>query len=385
MRHQGTAGLVQTAEGPARPAAAAVQPWFRIASFPHRTVGNPGLEMFYAGLEHHGVALKGRLTPTAAWVTERAHEIDAIHIHWPEKLWRGKPRGRMEKVTRALTLAALRGQLAFESALVAAKRAGVKRIWTVHNLEPHDGASWLDRRGYRIAARESDLIICYSTAAVENVRRLYAPASEVVAVPHGNYFGCYPPPRPRASIMRTLGLDAAKPLVCCIGIVRAYKGLEIACEAVRQLGGGVQLAICGVPRSKTDAAAVREAMSRTPGVFVERSLPDQEFADLIAASEAVLLPYRNITGSGSLLAAWTLGTGVVASDLPLFREMLAPEPRAGSLFRGGDAAALAGAIRSYLTLSREERTSAALKLAHHYDWKRTVQPAVQVFRQWKKP
>ena len=45
---------------------------------------------------------------------------------------------------------------------------------------------------------------------------------------------------------------------------------------------------------------------------------------------------------------------------------------------------LADAIRSYLAVPREERTDAALRLARYYDWKRTVQPVVQVFRQWKK-
>jgi glycosyltransferase involved in cell wall biosynthesis len=358
--------------------------WFRIASFPHRTIGNPGLEMFYAGLAHHGVALTGRLTPSAAWVTEHASELDAIHVHWPEKIWRGRPGGRLEKWSRVVTFADWRAQFEFEAALVAAKRAGLRRIWTVHNVEPHDGATRLDRRGYRIAARESDLIICYSTAAAERIRDVYKPPCEVAVVPHGNYFGCYPPPGPRKRFMESVGLDPSRPLVACIGIVRAYKGLDVATEAVRQLGGDVQLAICGVPRSKADAALLRKAMVHVAGVFLERSLPDQGFADLIAASEAVLLPYRNITGSGSLLAAWSSGRGVVASDLPLFREMLAPEPRAGALFPAGDSRGLADAIRSYLAVPREERTDAALRLARYYDWKRTVQPVVQVFRQWKK-
>ena len=358
--------------------------WFRVASFPHRTIGNPGLEMFYAGLEHHGVALTGRLTPTSGWVREHASELDAIHIHWPEKIWRGRPRGRLEKWTRALTLADRRAQAGFEAALVAARQAGVRRIWTVHNLEPHDGANQLDRRGYGIAARESDLIICYSRAAAQSIKALYNPVCEVAVVPHGNYFGCYPSPGPRTAFMERLGLDPSRPLVCCIGIVRAYKGLDVATDAVRQLVGEVQLAICGVPRSKADAAALRQAMADVSGVFVERPLPDQDFVDLIAASEAVLLPYRNITGSGSLLAAWTCGRGVVASDLPLFREMVAPEPRAGALFPAGDSRALARAIRSYLAVPPDERTNAALRLARHYDWKRTVEPVVQVFKQWKK-
>ena len=62
----------------------------------------------------------------------------------------------------------------------------------------------------------------------------------------------------------------------------------------------------------------------------------QVVSDLLHAADAVLLPYRRITGSGVLLQALTAGVGVVASDLPYFREVLAPEPDAGVFIRAGD-------------------------------------------------
>jgi glycosyltransferase involved in cell wall biosynthesis len=182
--------------------------------------------------------------------------------------------------------------------------------------------------------------------------------------------------------MRELGLDPDIPLVCCIGIIRRYKGMDIACDAVRTLRGAVQLAICGSPYSKDDTAVVREQMRDIRGVLVPRALSDQEFADVIGASEAVLLPYRKITGSGSLLAAWTLGRGVIASDLPLFREMLATEPKAGQLFRADDAASLADAIGSYLAMPARTRNEAAVRAANFYSWDSTVEPVVKAFATW---
>ena len=357
-------------------------PWFRIASFPDRTFGNPHLDLFHGALEHHGVKFTGRLVCTASWIAARAGDLDAIHLHWPEKLWRGRNRGRLNRAVRVATLANVRGVLAFRRALRTAGRAGIKRVWTVHNLEPHEGAGWVDRWGYRIAAGESDLILCYSESAAARVRDLYGAGARVLAIAHGNYAGVYPPPRDRAEVMRGLGLDPARPVVCCVGIIRAYKGLDLACDAVRRLNGAVQLAICGVPKAKSEVAELKGMMAGVPGVLVDRALSDQEFSDVIAASEAVLLPYRNITGSGSLLAALTLGRGVVASDLPLFREMLQPEPTAARLFEAGDAASLAAAIESYLRVSPRERSEAALRLAKRYDWERTVEPLVDVFRSW---
>jgi hypothetical protein len=69
--------------------------------------------------------------------------------------------------------------------------------------------------------------------------------------------------------------------------------------------------------------------------------------------------------------------------LPLFNEMLAPQPAAGRLFTAGDATAMAAAIRSYLAVPGAQRADAALRIAEHYDWKRTVEPLVQRLKSWK--
>ena len=373
--------MVLPAPVPMRPPAEDV--WFRVASFPDRTAGNPGLEMFYAGLAAHGVSLKTRLVCEPAWIRRNAGGLDAIHVHWPEKLWRGKTRGRLHHAARVLTLARYRAVMSFERALQEAKRAGLLRVWTVHNIEPHDGADWLDRRGYAIAAKHSDLIICYSEAATREVRERYAPPGEVVGIAHGNYFGVYPPPGDRNAVIQGLGLNPALPLVCCVGIIKRYKGLDVACDAIRRLGGKVQLAICGSPHSSADVADVQGRLAGLPGVLMPRALSDQEFSDVVSASDAVLLPYRKITGSGSLLAAWTLGRGVIASDLPLFREMLRNEPGAGELFQADDGASLADAITRYLSTPAPVRAAAAMRAANFYSWDRTVEPVVKVMSRWK--
>ena len=114
-----------------------------------------------------------------------------------------------------------------------------------------------------------------------------------------------------------------------------------------------------------------------PGVVIDRELTDQEFADLTAASDAVLLPYRAITGSGALLAALGLGRGVVTSDLPYFREILADEPDAGMVVSGWDTAAWANALLQYLERRPAAvRSRAALRLAARYRWDRCVEPLV---------
>ena len=359
--------------------------WFRIASFPDKTAGNPHLQLFYKGLEAHGVELVTRLDCTPRWIRQHAGDLDGIHLHWPEKLWRGKRRGRLHAAIRLITGARYRAVLTVARALNVARRSGLKCLWTVHNIEPHDGSDWLDQLGYRIVARYANLIICYSQAAIPEVKARYRPRCEVVCVAHGNYAGVYPEPAPREGVMRKWGLDPRLPLVCCVGIIRPYKGLDIACQAIRKLDGTVQLAIAGAPFSQGDVDSLQSEMKSLHGALIARALTDQEFADLVAASEAVLLPYRRITGSGSLLAAWTLSRGVIASDLPLFREMLASHPDAGQVFRANDALSMAEAITTYLAKPSFARAAAADAASRAYAWDETVKPIISVLKKWMDP
>jgi glycosyltransferase involved in cell wall biosynthesis len=110
--------------------------------------------------------------------------------------------------------------------------------------------------------------------------------------------------------------------------------------------------------------------------IIPRKLSDQELVDLLEASDCVLFPYREITGSAALLGALTQRRGVVASDLPFFRDTLQFAPDAGVFCSPGDAAALANAIREFFEVPTEIRGAAAATVAAEHDWQRVVVPVV---------
>lgn len=356
----------------------------RIASYPDKNPGNPSIELFYEALSDHGVHLTGRFEVNSDWLKARQSELDAVYFHWPERIWRGRVRGRLDRARSAVTLGRFRRLAALRRFLDTAGRLGMMRVWTVHNLEHHEGARWSDRIGYRILATYSDLLVCYSNSAADAIRERYGKGRRVLPIRRGNYGGVFPPPRPRDVVMAELGLRPEIPLVSCVGLIRKYKGIEVACEAVRRLEGRVQLVVGGHPWSDTDLDRVRRAMEGLQGaVLLPKQLTDQEFGDIVAASEAVILPYREITGSGLLFAAWTLGRGVVASDLPFFREMIPEGSLAGLIVAPGDPAALAEGIMAYLAIPATHRNAAALEESERHSWTRCVEPLAQVLLDWK--
>jgi glycosyltransferase involved in cell wall biosynthesis len=105
----------------------------------------------------------------------------------------------------------------------------------------------------------------------------------------------------------------------------------------------------------------------------------------MSASDAVLLPYRAVTGSAALLSALASGRGVIASDLPFFREVLAGEPDAGVLVPGRDADAWAHRMLDYLAVPAAVRRAAALRLAGRYSWDRCVEPLVEALHPFEQP
>ena len=334
---------------------------------------NPYLDLFYGALEPAGVKVVSLPFYSARILLAARDRVDAVHFHWPEGVWKG---GKVDMVL---------GMARFLALLSAARWAGCRVLWTAHNLTPHEGNVAVSRIGLRALARASDLIICHDASAHGEIRRRFGSGPRVVVMPHGSYAGHFPVPAPRASVLAALGLNPALPVVSCIGALRDYKGIEVACDAAARLGGAVQLLVAGSSHRTHDLAALTRRMDTVPGArLVARFLSEQEIADVTAASDLVLLPYHKITGSGALLMAWTHGRAVVASDLPYFRELVPPSGGAGWLFEAGDPDALSAAIREALAVPDHIRSQAAYAEAAKYEWATCVAPVARVLSEWQQ-
>jgi glycosyltransferase involved in cell wall biosynthesis len=262
-----------------------------------------------------------------------------------------------------------------------ARAAGKRIVWTCHNLEPHEDATWPVRASFGMLAGQTDLVICHDDETSERCRNLYSPSGRFVVMPHGNYEGVYPPGRPREEVLGRVGLPGNAPVLLCIGQVRPYKATDLACDAVAELGDGVSLLIAGSTPIPAYSQRVKKLVAALPNaVFIAREVTDQEFADFVRASDVVLLPYRSVTGSGAALAALTLGRGVVASSMPFFANLLRGHPEAGRVIDSGDPRALAQAIRAFLEVPADERERAARRLAARFAWADVVAPVAESLR-----
>jgi len=62
---------------------------FSILSMPGHGEGNPYIDLFYEALAPYAIELVGKLELDRIWLSENINRFDAIHLHWPEHIWRG--------------------------------------------------------------------------------------------------------------------------------------------------------------------------------------------------------------------------------------------------------------------------------------------------------
>lgn len=333
--------------------------------------GNPYLKLYYNALKEYGLNCTGKLTFNNQSLLSQDVIFDAIHIQWNvEDIWR---------LRGTSTLHQLRGIYGLRSFLRLLKKMNRKIIWTIHDLQPHENANWVDRIGYRLMAHEADLCICHSDAARIDLNKRYGGhLSKTVVMPHGNYDGAYPKPVKKQTTLQKYGLsDQCRTLVCC-GLIRQYKRYDLAIEAVKKLGPDYQLVVAGQVRDQgLFDALVAGARNQSNIKLLPGELNDQEMADLVHAADVILLPYERITSSAALLLAFTFARGVVTSDLPLFREIIQQNPKAGTMFPSGDVDSFAQAIHEFFEKHFEDRGPAARELADRFAWRNVVRPVVE--------
>ncbi len=206
------------------------------------------------------------------------------------------------------------------------RRRGSKIVLTVHDLLPHDtGESY--QQTFRELYRMVDGLICHS----DNIRaRLHAefsvPEEKIAVIPHGPFFYDLPATN-SGQTLRSFDLEPGKLLVLWQGIIFPYKGIDLLLAAWQQVEAAnhdARLVIVGTGAPEF-AEQIREQIGRLNLKHVQlhlRFVSTEELVALYRAAEIVVYPYRAITTSGALATGLALGKTIVASNLPVFRELL---------------------------------------------------------------
>jgi glycosyltransferase involved in cell wall biosynthesis len=311
----------------------------------------PYLRMLHPALKRRGVDLVDLPSVHAA----PGSPVDVVHLHWLEYLVSADSLAR--SAARVLRL---------RWTLARLRRLDKRIVFTVHNLRPHEPRHpRLEALATRSALRSADTVIAHSDFAARRIEDSYGEVRSLEVIPHGHFIGLYPPPsRGRAEIRAELGIPLEAFTYLLFGQLRRYKRVPAAIEAFSSLPDpNLRLIVAGSAWDPQVREAVERAAADDPRiVLMLEHVPDGRVAELHAAADAAVLPYRQVFSSGALLLALSHGLPVVA---PLEGTTeIAGEPALES-FNGHGLAPALDAIRRGDPRARGE---AAREAAERFDW-----------------
>jgi len=245
-------------------------------------------------------------------------DVDIIHIHWPDPLYLAKygydAPFYQRFLTKLLTVAKF---LLLILDVELARLLGTKIVWTVHDKYDHDE----NHKHIQVIAgwyltRRVDGVDMKCKSAERTIRELYnVPKSESInIIPHGHYIEYYENTVTKEMARTELNIDQNSFVYLYFGSMRAYKGLPELIKAYSSLTvvGKSQLFLVG---TKRNVRPVRTALKKAEGVediiTLPKYVPDNEVQLYFKAADVVVLPFRDILGSGSTLLAMSFGRPLV--------------------------------------------------------------------------
>lgn len=213
-------------------------------------------------------------------------------------------------------------------------------VLTAHDILPREGPPGRRAAQRRLYERMDAVVVHSEHGRRRLVAQAGVPPERITVIPHGVFTHLRDVPDPVPLPAELAAVE--EPVVLLFGLMRPYKGIDVALQAWRGIEGA-ELWIVGMPRMDT---APLKAVA-PPGVrFVERFVGDRELPAFFERADLVVLPYREIDQSGVLFTALAFGAPLVLSAVGGFSEVA--QAGAARLVPPGDAGALHEALARLL-------------------------------------
>lgn len=312
----------------------------------------------------------GRVDEQSAQLAKVARELaeaQVVVLQWNRRGW-GKHGRALPRL--------MRFRRAYRGALLV----------TLHDL--------FDRRGLRERylqpdvwslrwlGRTADRIVVHSQVEVERLRGII-PVERIRVVPH--FVERRRLPLSPEDARARLDLSDRR-IVTLLGFVYGRKGHRYAVEAVPFMPDDAVLVYAGGPVAGRTfvydlAMAKAEELGLGDRFRITGYLSEEELETWIAATHLAILPFTDLSASGSLSSWISAGKPMLVSDLPGFREYARRAPGALNFFAPTEPRALGSAIRTLLSGPLSDPDPAVLRLAEELDMERTVDRYLGVARE----
>jgi len=294
-------------------------------------------------------------------------DVDVVHMQWNRRGWGKGPRSA-------------------QRFLDFRRKNRRPLIVTLHDVFPREGlrSRWLaaEAIALRLVGRSASRIVVHSEEEIGRLEGI-VPTSRVRVVPH--FVEERPFDLTRAAARAQLGVEG-KRVVTLLGFIYGRKGHKILVEAIPALASDVQVVFAGGPiahKEKFLENVQRRKMELDLGerLRITGYLSEEDLEAWVAATDLAVLPFKDLSASGSFSTWIAAGKPILASDLPGFREYDARVSGSVHLYGPNEPEALATAISEQLATDLPEVDPNVVALREDLTVARSVDRYVAIYRE----
>lgn len=276
-------------------------------------VGNPYQQLLTMGMPDHDITSMGaanigegiKLLRSAGHLDQRV-----LHLHWLNVVLNGakSPEEAKQRVD------------SFERTLDTLHKQGVRIVWTMHNVLPHESVfEDLEVRIRQIIVQRAEMIHVMNPDTIAMAEPYFhIPAEKVVRVEHPGYQGYYSERMSRSAARAMFGFGPEERVSLVFGAIKPYKGLLDLADTFDRLSAAhprkLNLLIAGGAGNDKGTQELLERATMHPAIHVlpERIIQEDVWP-LFAAADNAIIPYKASLNSGALVLALSMGVPVIAS------------------------------------------------------------------------
>lgn len=279
---------------------------------------HPFLEHLALALQPHGfnVARTPEI-PSWQWMLKARHEVQLIHLHWPEHIYQTGTKYRVGL-----------GLIRFWRFLLQVRLLKYSLVWTCHEIYPHSVhyspyPLWAHKYARQTLCHFTDAITVHCEAVAPLVMQEFSPNAAVSLVNLGSYEDFYPNTTTREAARVRLGLNSNNLMFLVFGTMRPNRNPLEVIEAFRQLDAPhARLFVIGQGNHE-----IRQQVEKTAwGDWRIRIFPyvvENEDVELyFKATDIVIMPGDGYTTSAVIMLALSYGKPVITKPSGCAQDML---------------------------------------------------------------
>lgn len=191
-----------------------------------------------------------------------------------------------------------------------------KLVWTLHNLQHHEERPRkLERWISGFFARQCEKVrLLGEGIETEVCQRFGLERKKLVVIPEGSYIDWYPNNATQSESRSKLSIPQERRVWLYFGNLRPYKGVEDLIRAFKEIQPPeTTLVIAGNPYHRSYAESLVQLADSEKNIRLDmQAVPDAELQYYFHMADLVVLPFRHVLNSGTVLLAMGFGKAIVA-------------------------------------------------------------------------